>query len=177
MDNKILVAGFGGQGVMVIGQMLGYAACMSGRNAVFLPKYGPEQRGGTASCNVTLSDKEIGAPIAREVDVLIALNQQSLDKFIGALKKNGTLIINSSLCKKPSDREDIEVCEIPANDIAEELGNAKVSNVVIIGAYIKKTGMVTEEEMLSAIKAKLGKKAELLEMNKLAMKRAIEAAS
>ena len=142
MEKKITIAGFGGQGVMAIGQMLGYASCKAGGNALFLPKYGPEQRGGTANCTVTLADVEIGAPESRYVDTLIALNQPSLERFLGAVRPGGLVLLNSSLCRWNGGREDVKLAEIPADDIAREIGSPKVANIVVIGADRQAVGQV-----------------------------------
>lgn len=170
MENRVMIAGFGGQGVMVIGQLLGFAACDNGKKALFLAKYGPEQRGGTASCTVTISEDEIGAPVTQYVDVLMALNQASLEKYYNSVKPNGAIIINSSLCAWNGERADVKVFGVDANKIANELGSDKVSNIVMIGAYISATKTFTEEEIDKAIKNKLGKKVEFIELNEKALK-------
>ena len=174
MEKKITIAGFGGQGVMVIGQLSGYASCAAGKNALFLPKYGPEQRGGTASCTVTIADSEIGAPLSKQVDALIAVNQPSLDKFVDTVKPGGLILINSSMCNSDIKRKDVRLCAIDADNIAYKIGSPKVANIVVIGAYIKEVGILTEEEMWGLIKLKLGKKVEFLEMNKQAFKAGME---
>ncbi len=155
---------------MVIGQLLGYAASENNLHAVFLAKYGPEQRGGTASCTVTLSDTEIGAPVTKYVDMLIAMNQQSLNKFVGAVRPGGTVMLNSSLCKWEDARSDIDVINIPANEIAETIGSDKVSNIVMVGGYIEKTKVLADSDLLSAIKTRLAKKTDLLLMNEQALR-------
>ena len=109
MELKMIIAGFGGQGVMVTGKLLGYAASAHGKRAMFLPQYGPEQRGGTASCTVILSDEEIGSPIVGECDVLMVFNQPSLEKFLPRLKKGGLLFANSSLCDTSAVNVDAEI--------------------------------------------------------------------
>ncbi|MDR2176180.1 MAG: 2-oxoacid:acceptor oxidoreductase family protein [Synergistaceae bacterium] len=173
-ESKIMVGGFGGQGVMIIGQLLGYASCEAGKNSLFLPKYGPEQRGGTANCTVTISGEEIGAPSSRKVDVLIALNQPSLDAFAPAVKAGGMLLINTSLCKNIPSRSDIAIYGVDSDDIARETGSPKVANIVVIGAYIEKSKILTEEQIFNAITKKLGRKAELLALNRTALKKGME---
>jgi 2-oxoglutarate ferredoxin oxidoreductase subunit gamma len=173
-ESKIMVGGFGGQGVMIIGQLLGYASCEAGKNSLFLPKYGPEQRGGTANCTVTISDEDIGAPSSRKVDVLIALNQPSLDAFAPAVKAGGMLLINTSLCKNIPDRKDIAIYGIDSDDIAQKIGSPKVANVVVCGAYIEKSKILTEDQIFSAITKKLGKRADLLELNRTALRKGME---
>jgi 2-oxoglutarate ferredoxin oxidoreductase subunit gamma len=176
MQSSLLIAGFGGQGVMLMGQLLGYAACAAGKEATFLPSYGPEQRGGTANCTVIIADRPIGAPRVRQLDVLIALNEPSLAKFLPMVKPNGIVIANSSLVHSKVERDDVQVCYLPADDIARELGSARVANVVMLGAYISRSGTLTVEQMDGIIAEKLAKKAELLEINKTALRRGIEAA-
>jgi 2-oxoglutarate ferredoxin oxidoreductase subunit gamma len=174
MEKRLLVAGFGGQGVMVIGQMIGQASWMADKKVTFLPQYGPEQRGGTANCIVTISDKEIGSPMGRTIDALIVLNDVSLKKYLPMVKAGGIVIVNTSICRDKVQRDDVEVCYVAANDIAREIGNEKVANLVIIGAYISKAKTITEDQMWEAVKVKLGKKKDLLEMNRAALKKGIE---
>ncbi|SHI85386.1 2-oxoglutarate ferredoxin oxidoreductase subunit gamma [Dethiosulfatibacter aminovorans DSM 17477] len=174
MENKLLIAGFGGQGVMVIGQLLGYAACSAGKQATFLPTYGPEQRGGTANCTVVISDEEIGAPYTDSIDVLIAMNAPSLKKFLPKVKQGGVVLVNESMCDEKIDRDDVEGYYIPAVDIANEIGSQKVANIVMLGAYLNKSGSLTEEQMMDTVKVKLGKRPELLEYNRIAIRKGIE---
>ena len=177
MERRVLVAGFGGQGVMVIGQMIGQASWMAEKKVVYLPQYGPEQRGGTANCIVTISDEEIGSPVGRTVDALIVLNDVSLKKYLPQVKTGGIVVVNSSICVDKVERTDVKVCYVAANAIAREIGNEKVANLVIIGAYIKNAGTLTENQIWEAVKVKLGKKADLLELNRAALKKGIEAAN
>jgi 2-oxoglutarate ferredoxin oxidoreductase subunit gamma len=176
MENRILVAGFGGQGVMIIGKMLAEASWMAGKKATFLPVYGPEQRGGTANCTVTISDEEIGAPDGKTVDTFIALNDVSLKRFLPRVKSGGTVIVNASICSELVNRDDVDVCYITANDTAKEIGNEKVANMVIIGAFISKSSAITEEQIYYAIEETLGHKSDLLDLNKKALKKGIEKA-
>lgn len=168
MHTSIKIGGFGGQGVMVIGQLLGYAACSEGKNATFLPRYGPEKRGGTANCSVIIADKEIGALMPERVDCLVALNQASLDKFIENVKEGGMVIINSALCKRP-ERTDINVYGIDAMEAAKELGSMKVTNVVVIGAFVECSGILNPDDVSKALDVKLGKKPEFIEVNRKAL--------
>jgi 2-oxoglutarate ferredoxin oxidoreductase subunit gamma len=170
-----MIAGFGGQGVMVMGQLLGQTACDNNMNSAFLAKYGPEQRGGTASCTVAISQSPIGAPVTRYVDILIALNQQSMDKFMGAVRPGGTVMLNSSLCQWSGLRTDVDICQIPANDIAAGLGSEQVANMVMIGAYIEKTGIFTEAQIHDAVRSRFARKAELLVLNERALRAGIDA--
>lgn len=173
MYNSIKIGGFGGQGVMVIGQLLGYAASSEGLNATFLPRYGPEKRGGTANCSVIIADKQIGSLMPEKVDCLIALNQLSLDKFIDNVKPGGMVIVNTSMCELP-DRQDVDIYGIDAMAVAEEIGSPKVMNVVVIGAYVGCTGALEPDEVLKALDIKLGKKPQFIEMNRSAFKAGME---
>lgn len=165
MEKSLLISGFGGQGVMLIGQMLGYAASDAGKNATFYPSYGAEQRGGTANCTVIISDEEIGSPVTSKLDVLIAMNEPSLNKFESKVKKGGAIIVNSSLIKQKIDHSEKSVYYVPANDMANGLGSSKVANIIMLGAYIGVSGALSIEEAKNIISKKLGKKPELLELN------------
>ena len=159
MERSLLIGGFGGQGVMVCGQLLCYTASeTTDKFVTYFPSYGAEQRGGTANCYVVISDKKIGAPMATFMDDLMALNDPSLTRFVGRLKKNGTLFVNSSIVTGRPDRDDVKVIEVPANEIALELGNVKVANLVMVGAYIGYTDLLPHEKVKLTAEKKLGKK-------------------
>ena len=168
--HKLVIAGFGGQGVMLIGQMIAYAGMLEGKEVTWMPAYGPEMRGGTANCTVIVSDKKISSPIVSEATAVVAMNLPSLVKFETILKPGGQLFINSSLIKEKSSRSDVEIYEIDANEIAVELHNDKVSNMVLLGAIINKTEIV-KLESIEKVMEKLftGKKAKLLPLNKEAL--------
>jgi len=141
--NTLIIAGFGGQGVLVIGNLLAYAAMKEGRHVSFLPFYGVEMRGGTADCTIVVSSREIGSPVVDRAHSIIAMNQTSLVKFERRLQAQGLLLINSSLIDpKEATREDVHLLSVPANDIAKENGNAKLANMVALGAFIEKTKLV-----------------------------------
>ena len=140
MTHEIIMAGFGGQGVMAMGKILVEAAMEEGKNVSWLPSYGPEMRGGTANCSVIVSDEPIGAPIVTEATAAIVMNRPSLDKFENDVIPGGALFINSSLIDKKASRDDIKVYYVPANDIANELGTDKVANIVMLGAYLQVSG-------------------------------------
>lgn len=177
MEERIVVAGFGGQGVMAIGQLLTYAGMIENRHVSWLPSYGPEMRGGTANCNVIISDESIGAPVIEEASAVIVMNKPSLDKFEDDVIKGGKLFINSSLIDKKAVRNDIDVYYIPANEIANKLGNDRVANMVILGAYLEATKLVKEESVLEAFTKVFGEnKAHLLPLNKEAIEKGMEAA-
>lgn len=172
MTENILIAGFGGQGVMSMGQMLCYGGMMEGHEVSWLPSYGPEMRGGSANCMVIVSDSAIGSPVFDRAGCLMAMNLPSLDKFEPLLAPGGKLLINSSLIERKASREDISAYYIPANDIANELGNSRVAGMVMLGAYLKLAGVVTPESMLLALKKVFGeRKADMIPVNEEALKR------
>lgn len=136
MQTEIVIAGFGGQGVLFGGQVLAYAAMDAGLNVTWIPSYGPEMRGGTANCTVIISDEEIGAPLVKNPLAVIALNLPSLDKYESVVKEDGILIVNASLVNREVQRNDLNVVNIPANELAERLGDRRLANMVVMGALI-----------------------------------------
>ena len=163
----IILAGFGGQGVMMLGTLLATATCEStDKNVTYFPSYGAEMRGGTANCYVVISDDEIGAPVMEAMEDMIVMNDPSLHKFLPKLKEGGTLFINSSIVKSKIDRDDITVVEVPVTEMALEMGNPKVLNIIMLGAYIGYTEVVSEDVILEGIRNKIGKKKpQLLPLN------------
>ncbi|MEA2066142.1 MAG: 2-oxoacid:acceptor oxidoreductase family protein [Thermotogota bacterium] len=175
-ENILIIAGFGGQGVMLMGQVLATAAMIEDKHSTWLPSYGPEMRGGTANCTVVISEEMIGSPIADTPTSVIAMNIPSLLKFEEKLSPEGLLIINSSVVDREPSRKDIQVAKIDANKIAEEIGNLRVANMVVLGAYVEKTGLISMESIEKAFERKLtGKKAKLIDMNTKAVKAGMEA--
>ena len=169
MERNLMVAGFGGQGVMTLGKFLAEATCNStDKNVTFFPSYGAEQRGGTANCYVVISDDDIGAPLGDQMDDLIVMNDPSLNKFLYKLVPSGTLYINSSIVKSDIQRQDIKVVKAPVTELALELGNAKVLNIIMLGVYIGYTQVVPEDVVWNTIEHKLGKKPALLPLNRQA---------
>jgi 2-oxoglutarate ferredoxin oxidoreductase subunit gamma len=136
MQTEIFIAGFGGQGVLFAGQLLSYAALGEGKETTWIPSYGPEMRGGTANCTVVISDEEIGSPMVRNPQAVIVMNLPSLDKYESTLKPGGLLVINSSIIERHTTRKDVKVVEIPANEIAEELGDKRMTNMVLLGGLL-----------------------------------------
>lgn len=170
MTNEIIIAGFGGQGVLTMGQLIAYAGMKEGKNVSWMPSYGPEMRGGTANCNVIISTQAVGSPIVTEADAVIVMNKPSLDKYEAALKPGGMLFINTSLIDKKATRSDIQVYNVPANDIAQKAGSIKVANIAILGAYIAASGAVSRESVVAAVEYMLGdKKAHLIPVNETAI--------
>lgn len=169
METNILVAGFGGQGVMTIGKFLASATCdATDKNVTFFPSYGAEQRGGTANCYVVISDEEIGSPMSDEMDDMIVMNGASLDKFLNRLRRGGRLFVNSSIVTEPIQRDDITVIKAPVTDISHRLGNDKVLNIVMLGVYIGCTEVLPVDVVWQTIEHKLGKKPTLLPLNRKA---------
>lgn len=171
MEERILCAGFGGQGVMAIGQMLTYAGMVDNLECSYLPSYGPEMRGGAANCSVILSDKAVGSPNVTEPKTLIAMNKPSLVKFAETVIPGGVIFVNSSLVDIKVERDDIKVFYIPVTDIArEDIGNIKAANMVMLGAYLGYTGLLTDEAIKDAYLHVFGeRKAKFFDMNKRAM--------
>lgn len=174
MTTEVIMAGFGGQGIMLIGQLLTYAGMLENKQVSWIPSYGPEMRGGTANCSVIVADEPIGAPIVTEPTALVAMNLPSLDKFESQLQPGGIVIINSSLIERSIKRTDIKAYLIPANEVAAELGNPRVANMVVLGALIAATGAVTPESVTKAFAKMFARKPELLQINEQAIKRGAE---
>ncbi len=167
---KTIIAGFGGQGVMSMGLSLTQAAMLEDKNTTYLPSYGAEVRGGTANCTVVISDDEIASPVASSPEFVIAMNQPSVVRFQNQIQSGGLFFINSSLVETEISRGDINVVSVPANSIAEELGSPRSANMVMLGAFIKKSGLVSFDSIIDALKATLGKKQKLLAINEEALK-------
>jgi 2-oxoglutarate ferredoxin oxidoreductase subunit gamma len=151
MEIKVIISGFGGQGVMLLGQILAHAVVLEKRNVAFLQSYGNEMRGGTANCSVIISDEEIGSPIVEKAHYCIAMNIQSVDRFEPFLIRNGLLVLNSSLTPKKNKRQDVRVLRVPATEIASEIGSTLVANMVIFGAFIKVSKIVGLESVSLAL--------------------------
>lgn len=177
LNERIICAGFGGQGVMLIGQLLTYAGMLENKEVSWLPSYGPEMRGGTANCSVMISERPIGSPvITDDATSAIILNLPSLDKFEQDVQKDGIIIINSSLIEKKASRADLKAYYVPANEIANEIGNSKVANMVMLGAYLELTKSVSMESVMTALKKIFGEsKSHLMPINETAMKRGADA--
>jgi 2-oxoglutarate ferredoxin oxidoreductase subunit gamma len=167
---KTVIAGFGGQGVMSIGLNLAQAAMLEGKNVTYLPSYGAEVRGGTANCTVVISDDEIASPVASSPEFVIAMNQPSVMRFQNQIQSGGLFFINSSLVESAIARGDISVVSVPANSIAENLGSPKSANMVILGAFTKKSGLVSLRSVIEALKFILGTKQKLLAVNEKALR-------
>jgi 2-oxoglutarate ferredoxin oxidoreductase subunit gamma len=173
MLQQIIVSGFGGQGALFAGQLLTYAGLEEGRHVAWLPSYGPEMRGGTARCTVTVSDEPIGSPITDEPMAVIALNPPSLEMFEPKVLPGGLLIVNSSIAKEEVNRKDIVSLRIPATDLArDEFQNERMANMILLGALVRLTGVVTLESVMKALKKNLPERRHhLLEPNRIALQR------
>jgi len=162
---KTFFAGAGGQGVILMGQILTHAAMLENKNATFFPSYGPEMRGGSANCTVVVSDKEVSCPVIYAADIAVIMNLPSLIKFESIVRPGGKLLLNTSLIDQKVKRTDIEVLEIPATDMAAELGNPRVANIIMMGALTRSMNIVSEESIKEVIHEFGIKKPKLIDIN------------
>ncbi len=177
MTKEFIFAGFGGQGMLLIGKFMAMACMLDGKNVSWLPSYGPEMRGGTANCSVIVSDDPVASPIVGQADAVVAMNLPSLDKFEPMVKPGGVLVINSSIIERKAVRDDITVVYCDAMKLADEVGNPKGANVAILGALLAKMPIVSVDKMTEAIRIELGeRKLRFLEGNKKALVAGMEAA-
>lgn len=177
MQKEIIIAGFGGQGVLFGGQVLAYAAMDTGKEVTWIPSYGPEMRGGTANCTVVIADDEIGSPLVKNPPLAIALNLPSFDKYEQVLAPGGTLIVNRSMVDREAKRDDITVIFVPCNEIAEEIGDKKLLNMVAVGALLTALPELTLKDIEKALEGHLpARHKHLLPKNFEALKRGYEAA-
>ena len=156
MEKRMIIAGFGGQGVLLIGQLIAYAGMLDGKEVSWMPSYGPEMRGGSANCAVVVSDEPVASPKVEEADIVVAMNRPSMELFEKALVPGGALLYNSSLIDVTPTRADIKAVAVPCNDIAGELGAARSTNMVMLGAYAGLTGDFTVDTLMDALRHKLG---------------------
>ena len=155
---ELIIAGFGGQGILSCGRLLAYAGMLEDKQVSWLPSYGPEMRGGTANCCVVVSDEPVGSPILNTCDVLIAMNGPSLEKFEGNVVSGGLIIVDSSLVKNKMTRNDVSVFEVPATRLASDRGNLTFANIYLLGKLIKETGIVELETIEEALEKTLPEK-------------------
>ncbi len=166
MTHQILIAGFGGQGVLFAGKFLAYKGLLEEKQVSWLPSYGPEMRGGTANCSVILSDEPVGSPIVSTPDALIAMNLPSFDKYEQAVAPGGKVFVDSTLIGRKAVREDISCFYIPATKMAADAGIPTLANMIILGKMIRETGAVSFEDLVSAMKKVVSaKRAELIDVN------------
>ena len=175
MTSKILIAGFGGQGILFAGKVLAYKGLVEGKQLSWLPSYGPEMRGGTANCNVIISDEPVGSPIVDNPNVLIVMNLPSLDKYENAAEKGAKIFVDSTLISRKVERKDVEVYYIPATKMAQDAGIPTLANMIMLGKVIKETGVVSFEGMEDALKKVVSaRKANLIDVNLKAIKAGYE---
>ena len=172
MERRMKLAGFGGQGVMLVGKILGYAASDHNKFATFLPSYGTQQRGGTAMCTVVVSDEEVGSPVVGHPDTMIIFNQASMDAYEDQIQAGGWVFMNANATNPPK-RTDLNVVAVPIDDIARDMGNRKISNLVMLGAFVAQTGLFTEEEIVHTMHHVLGGKEDMMALNEQAIKAGI----
>ena len=177
MLSEVIFSGFGGQGVLTIAKQLAYTAMLDDKEVCWMPSYGPEMRGGTASCTVSVSDKQISSPILETYDVAVVLNLPSLTKFEPTVKKGGLLIWESSTIKDNPTRDDITVVAIPAYEEATKLGNTLVMGMILLGAFIQKTGVISIDGVVAALKKTLPERRHnLIPLNEAALRKGFEIA-
>lgn len=171
MHEELIIAGFGGQGVMLIGQLLAYTGLEEGKNVLWMPAYGPETRGGFANCTVMVSDGEIYSPVTMNPDSLIIMNLPSLDKFENSVKTGGLLVVNTSLVNRDVKRTDIQVVSVPATEIATDLGDVRAANMVALGAYLGARPTVSFEAVETILSKVFKGKEKIIPLNKSALEK------
>jgi 2-oxoglutarate ferredoxin oxidoreductase subunit gamma len=155
MQTEITISGFGGQGVLFAGQLLAYAGMDVGKEVTWIPSYGPEMRGGTANCTAIISDEEIGSPLVLHPAAVIAMNLPSMDKYESAVRPGGLLVVNSSMVNRKAMRNDIQVVSVPGNEIAEQVGERRMTNMVLLGALLANLPVLPFQAIEQALAARL----------------------
>lgn len=172
MYEDLIIAGFGGQGIIFAGKLLSHAGLREGKEVTYFPAYGAEMRGGTANCTVVVSDSPISSPIVSRPKNAIMMSYPSYVKFLPRISSEGRAVINSSLVSDNSGREDVEVIRIPANEIAEEIGSSRIANMVVLGAWIKKSGILSLESLVLSLGQVIStSNKDLLSLNEEALRR------
>lgn len=166
MTFEVIMAGFGGQGLLFSGKVLAHAALIEGKELSWLPSYGPEMRGGTCNCSVIVSDDPVGSPIIANPNVLMVMNEPSLDKFESSVAPGGTVFVDSSLISRKVERTDINAVYIPATQMAKDMNAHSLANMIILGAIVKKLGCVSADIVEQALRETISaRKADLLDLN------------
>jgi len=165
MQNEVMFAGFGGQGILLSAKILANAAMEQGFEVAWAPSYGPEMRGGTAYCTVVVSDRPIGSPIIRNPRHLVAMNRPSLEKFAPVIQPGGVVLVNSTLISVPAGRDDVDELRVPVNDIAKELGNVRSANIIALSAFAARSKIVDFEMIRNCVEAEFSKKPKLIPLN------------
>ncbi len=175
MIHKAIFAGFGGQGILMMGYTLAQAAMKENKQVTYLPSYGAEVRGGTAHCTVSVGDEEIASPIASSPEFLVAMNSPSLDRFQGVLRKGGHCLLNTSLVHKKATRDDIHVYEVPVSELAEKMGDLRTANMIMLGAFLKVSSMAEVDTVMELIAETFKRKnPSVTEMNQKALRTGYE---
>lgn len=175
MYQDLMIAGFGGQGVLLAGKLLAYAGMLERKHVTWFPSYGAEIRGGTANCTIVISTEEIGSPVIQHPSAMLVLNEASFKKFEKNVCPGGDLFLNSSLVSETSSRQDIATIQVPANDIAAELGDLRIANIVMLGAFLKRTGVIGIPAVTAALKEVLPERKHfLIPLNLQALERGAE---
>ncbi len=165
MQKETMFAGFGGQGILLMGKVLAQAAMNEGFEVSWVPSYGAEMRGGTAYCTVVVSDKAIGSPVVKKTMNLVAMNEPSFKKFEFNVRENGFIVVNSSLVSSKSNRKDIYELRVPAVEIASEVGTIKTANIIVLSAFVAKTGIVSVDSLKKSVEKEFSKKPKLIPLN------------
>ena len=169
----VIIAGFGGQGVLLVGKMLAYAGMREGKEVSWIPSYGPEMRGGTCNCTVIVSDRPVGSPVVQHPAAIVVLNLPSLDKFEPLVRPGGVICFNTSLIHRRPARDDVKVVDVPANDIALQLDNPRGANMVALGSYLGATSAVSEGAVEEVIRETFAAKPGLIDVNLDAFRRGV----
>ena len=177
MQTEVQFAGFGGQGIMLMGKILAHAAMQEGFEVSWVPSYGPEMRGGTAYCTVVVSDQPIGSPVIKNPTHLVAMNRPSLEKFAASVKPNGIIFINGSLISISSGREDVHELIVPVIEIARDLGTVKAANVVALSSFVAKSHIIQISSLKASIEEEFASRKKLIPLNMKAVEAGIQAAA
>jgi 2-oxoglutarate ferredoxin oxidoreductase subunit gamma len=177
MQSEIMFAGFGGQGILLIGKLLAHAAMEEGAEVCWIPSYGPEMRGGTAYCTVVIGDRPIGSPIIRNPRHLIAMNRPSLEKFAPMVKPDGVILVNTSLIPIDCGRDDVDQLKVSTVEIAKALGNVRCANIVALAAFVARSKVVGIDSLRECVKTEFAKKPKLIPINMEAIEAGVKAAS
>jgi 2-oxoglutarate ferredoxin oxidoreductase subunit gamma len=174
MNESVIMSGFGGQGIMLMGQLLCYAGMHEGKNVSWMPSYGPEMRGGTCNCTVVLSDRQVGSPVTNRPHGAIVLNLQSIDKFEPLVRPGGILVVNTSLINRPAVRTDIIVVPVAANQIALDAGSAKAANMVALGAFLGASGLVSPDLVRDVLAETFAGRQKIVQLNQVCLSKGFE---
>jgi 2-oxoglutarate ferredoxin oxidoreductase subunit gamma len=175
MQSEVMFAGFGGQGILMIGKILAHAAMEEGSEVAWIPSYGPEMRGGTAYCMVVISNRPIGSPIIKNPMHLVAMNRPSLDKFAPVIKPGGVILSNASLIPDSAGRSDVDEIRVPAGEIAVSIGNPKAGNIVALAAFVARSKLVSLETLRHCIELEFEKRPQLIPLNMKALEAGVDA--